>query len=377
MTMSVTFLRHLSIALEIVDCFTTILIKLFVGFTISGHKTITPRIIPHNDELLPATDTQVEARKIRSIFDFIVSQTTNASKQHDRRIQYFHHTIYLLFYSESAIMSDDKDIPKKATEGTVPLGYSDDDVSFNDEDDIVDLSGHQSVVSDDDSKNSPSSRRSSTQGDSATNNMTRNNNDGGELIIAKRENQAVMIWKMVFIAVLVLITVGISVAIFVYVDGQEQSDFEVYFEEDSYKIFSELGVSIYQRFAELDSMTVALASAYVNVTSSTSALLPSGPLKDFAVIAAKTRSLSQAVAYQHYHFVPNDEDIRASWEDYAREHGSDWILQSLQVLVDDESYQGKKPSLLSGARQTFNTTEDKAKKGIQFGSKVLPPNSGP
>lgn len=279
------------------------------------------------------------------------------------------------FLSRALVIMVEKESIRVVAEGTLPTGYSDDGGSFNEgEDDVEDGSGHKSVISDDDTRNSPSSRRSSGQDSSQ---YMMKNGDDDDLTIAKRENQAVMISRMTFIAVLVLITVGISVGVFVYVDGQEQSAFELYFGEDSYLIFSKLGESVYERFAQLDSMTVALASAYINVTSDISAQWPLGTYHDFAVMASKARSLSQAVAFQQYYFVPNNQDVRAVWEDYAREHGSDWITQTLKVLVDDESYQGKKPSLLSGARQPYNTTQETAEEGIQYAAEVLPPNSGP
>lgn len=268
-------------------------------------------------------------------------------------------------------MDDVNEEDKMFTGRTLPLGQSDDEASLIGEGDEgrQDVSGHQSIMSDDDTGGYPDSLRSSASGTEA---IRQKKDDGGELATIKRDNETLLILKLVIISVLALISVGLSVTVFVYVDSQEHDDYVTNYEDDTYRIFADLGMALYLRFAELDSLAVTLAAYAASSSTNMTFQGPPVTLPDFAVRVAKVRSMSHAVAFEQYHFV--NEDDREEWEEYARGHSNEWIQQALEVQMADDSYHGIKPSL-----ETIlaNDTDLSAMDGIQYGSQLLPPNSGP
>jgi hypothetical protein len=224
-----------------------------------------------------------------------------------------------------------------------------------------------SVISDD-TRVTPSSQRSSnvTQGDA----VAFRSRDGGELAaIAKREGQAIAIWKGLVVFFFTLIAVGVAAGVYFYVDSHEQADYDANYEENANEVFGGLGRALFLRFAQLDSLTVAL-TAYAGMDANPSARWPMVTMPDYAVMVAKARSLSQAVAFEQYNFVTNNSNDRAEWEDYARSNGNGWIQHTLAVQKADQSYYGTQPTSESVA-------ELSAMNGIQYGSEIVPPNSGP
>jgi hypothetical protein len=196
-----------------------------------------------------------------------------------------------------------------------------------------------------------------------------NTGENASLKIAQRENIAVHASKMAILAVLILITIGASIAVFVYVDQKEVSDFTSNLEEDAYKIFSDVSAAIVERFSQLDELALAMVS-YANLTSS---VWPLVTVPNFAVRASKARSISSAVAIETFPFVTdvNEKETegqdRKTWEAYAKANGIEWVMKSLAVQAVDESYYGEQPS------------DDITVKprDIWYDNEIVPPESGP
>jgi hypothetical protein len=219
-----------------------------------------------------------------------------------------------------------------------------------------------------DSGTSPSSRSVLT-----TNSNRRDNGRGDPngFDIAERETQAVVIWRVIVISAMVLITVGVSIAVFVYVDSKEQSNFETNFEEDAFKIFSDFGKGVIQRFAQLDTLALSMVS-YANVSGDSD--WPMVTVPNFAVRASKARSSVGAVAVETFHFIPEAEgsewqnNTRKEWEQYSRENGKKWVTEALAVQQVDDSYEGE--SLPENVIAVVHND-------IWYGDEVMPEDSGP
>mmetsp|Transcript_27427 Transcript_27427/g.65843 ORF Transcript_27427/g.65843 Transcript_27427/m.65843 type:complete len:1348 (+) Transcript_27427:241-4284(+) len=260
--------------------------------------------------------------------------------------------------------------PATTTTTTGQREFEDDQGSLPPSDD------EQSIYSSDgDSLSNQTSSNWSSMTDDKKKNKT-SKDDDDDVSIAKRENQAVMIWKLVVLSVLVLITVGVSITVFVYVDSKEQQAFEANYEEDVEKIFTDVGVSIGHRFAQLDAIALGTAS-YANATS---ARWPGVTIPDSAVKFAKARSATGAVSLAQYQFVANElsEEVaqRMLWENYARLNGPLWLEDALKTQQRDETYQG-----LSVDDTLFkdylDRSIDRANEGINYAREVVPFGTGP
>ena len=229
--------------------------------------------------------------------------------------------------------------------------------------------------SDGDSLSNQTSSNWSSMTDDRKNNKT-SKDDDDDVSIAKRENQAVMIWKLVVLSVLVLITVGVSITVFVYVDSKEQQAFESNYEDDVEKIFTDVGVNLGHRFTQLDAIALGAAS-YANATN---ARWPGVTIPDSAVKFAKARSATGAVSISQYQFVSNElsEDVaqRMLWENYARLNGPLWLEDALKTQQLDESYHGWNvdDSLF---KDSLDTSIDLANEGINYAREVVPFGTGP
>ena len=194
---------------------------------------------------------------------------------------------------------------------------------------------------------------------------------GAGLKIAQREHQAVMIWKMVVMSAMILITIGVSIAVFVYVDSKEQEAFESNFQDDTFKIFSELGGGIVQRFSHLDHMAIDMVS-YANTSGSE---WPYVTLPNYALRASKSRRSTGAVAMENFYYIQETNTSlvadkgRHEWQSYTRDNGEAWTQRTLELQEIDDSYMGDQASP--------EGTIEVEHSGIWYGSTNVPSNSGP
>ncbi|KAL3912901.1 MAG: hypothetical protein SGILL_006705 [Bacillariaceae sp.] len=251
-----------------------------------------------------------------------------------------------------------------------PGGDSDDDVDLEE---FVHQQEAASYVSEDDySRSDDDSNSVMGSGQFSSTHMPEKETElGGGFKIAQRENQAVLIWKMVVISAMILITIGVSIAVFVYVDSKEQQAFESNFQEDTFKIFSDLGGGIVQRFSQLDQMAIDLVS-YANTSDSE---WPYVTMPNYAVRASKSRRSSGAVAMETFYYINETNSglvadrSRAEWQSYSRENGEEWMRRALALQEIDDSYLGDQVS-----PEELVEIEHS---GIWYGNEVLPYNSGP
>lgn len=152
--------------------------------------------------------------------------------------------------------------------------------------------------------------------------------------IAEKETIAVSRLRQVVFTVLVISAIGFAFAVFFWTKQAELQNFEDAFYENSDKVLEGVGTSLLTTLGAIDVLLVNIVSFAKYSNSS----WPFVTVPDYAVRAAKVRSLSKAVLVSQYHSVTNDE--RRVWEDYSVANDQ-WVEQGIQVQQNDETYQGK------------------------------------
>jgi hypothetical protein len=218
--------------------------------------------------------------------------------------------------------------------------------------------------------NDSTSHVGSSQFGSTHHNASPDVESGDHLKIAQRENQAVIIWKIVVMSAMILITIGVSIGVFVYVDSKEHEAFESDFEDDTFKIFSDLGEGIVQRFSQLDHMAIDMVS-YANTSGSE---WPYVTMPDYAVRASKTRRSTGAVAMETFYYInATDTSLladkgRQEWQNFSRENGKAWTQQTLELQEIDDAYMGDQATPEELVEIEYS--------GIWYGNEIVPPGSG-
>ena len=174
----------------------------------------------------------------------------------------------------------------------------------------------------------------STNDASHKNNKNRSVKQPEQEIIGREEDKAVFRLKLLVLAVLIVSTVGIAMAVYFYTSDAEKDDFEEHFVGDSSKIFESIGSTLELTLGAVDSFLVGL----VSFARFTNATWPQVTLPDYAVRVAKIRSLSKAVLFTQYHFVADEQ--RAKWENYSVANDY-WVDESIEVQKKDDTYEGK------------------------------------
>jgi hypothetical protein len=151
--------------------------------------------------------------------------------------------------------------------------------------------------------------------------------------IAVKETIAVSRLKQVVFTVSAVSALGVAFAVFFWTRQAELQNFEDAFYENSDKVLQGVTTSLLATLGAIDALLVNIVSFAKYSNSS----WPLVTVPDYAVRAAKVRSLSKAVLVGQYHFVTDAE--RSTWEEYsvANDH---WVEQGIQVQQNDETYQG-------------------------------------
>mmetsp|Transcript_8004 Transcript_8004/g.20080 ORF Transcript_8004/g.20080 Transcript_8004/m.20080 type:complete len:1233 (+) Transcript_8004:204-3902(+) len=155
------------------------------------------------------------------------------------------------------------------------------------------------------------------------------------LAIAKRETRAVFYWRLAMIFILVASTVAVAVFVYMYTSGQQTAEYETAYMDDSIKVIESVGTQMDVKLGAVDAMSVTV----VSYADSTGAEWPRVTVPDFAVRAAKVRSLTGAVAVQMYTVV--DEEQKQSWELYTAQNDG-WVQEDIDIQKEDVTFTGIK-----------------------------------
>jgi hypothetical protein len=148
------------------------------------------------------------------------------------------------------------------------------------------------------------------------------------LSIAKRENLAVMTWRLVMFGVLIVTTIAAAVVVHTVVHEDQKIDFETAFIGDSEKIYKSVADSIDTKLEAVDSLALLLVSS----GRERNEVWPFTSLPDFAAKAAKIRMMSNAIAIQQYQIV--EEDQRSKWEAWAKANEA-WVQETIDIQRED------------------------------------------
>lgn len=152
-------------------------------------------------------------------------------------------------------------------------------------------------------------------------------------VIAKDEDKAVIRLRLLLVLVLIGSTIGAAFATHHYVSGFETSSFEEQFQADASKVLSSIGASLDLTMAAVDTLAVTMVS-YAHSSQSN---WPFVTVPDFAVRAAKIRTLSHAIFLSVYPLVTLE--TRFEWENYTVGHDY-WVNETLALQEKDESCTG-------------------------------------
>jgi class 3 adenylate cyclase len=152
--------------------------------------------------------------------------------------------------------------------------------------------------------------------------------------IAKAEDKAVFMLRLVVIAVLVMSAVGVSLAVFFYMRSTEDHEFEAQFESDSLKVLEAIGSTLDETLGATDAFIVKMI-AYARYSNST---WPYVTMPSFAIHATKLLRLSKAFQLSIGHVV--EPENRIDWEIYADQHKG-WIQESADIQSRDEDWDKK------------------------------------
>lgn len=151
------------------------------------------------------------------------------------------------------------------------------------------------------------------------------------LNIARKENMAVMTWRLVMFGVLIVTTVAVAVLVFLFVSNTENQEFLKSFDVDSNKIEESLLSTMDTKLEAVDS----LAMFMVTNAREKNQTWPYTTLNDFGSKAAKMRILSHAIALQQYVYVT--EEQRPEWEAYAKANEG-WVQETIEIQREDTTF---------------------------------------
>jgi hypothetical protein len=135
--------------------------------------------------------------------------------------------------------------------------------------------------------------------------------------------------------VLIASTIGVAVFVHEYVSGQQHDEYETAYMDDSTKVIESVGEALDVKLGAVDAFDVTT----VSYADSTGADWPQVTIPDFAVRAAKVRSLTGAVALQMYMVV--NEEQKEAWEVYTSQNDH-WVQEDIDIQRNDVTFTGVK-----------------------------------
>lgn len=156
-------------------------------------------------------------------------------------------------------------------------------------------------------------------------------------------------------------TITVSLVVFVYTSKEDENEYESEFRSDADKIFQSIGNAFDTTLAAADNF-VATIVAHKDATNGT---FPFVALTDFALQAAKVKTLSNAYVTR-IHYLIEDEN-RAQWEKFAAENNQ-FVAEAWALQEQDKSFQG--------SLETFPKIEDRLFANVPQ-RYVIPEGDGP
>jgi hypothetical protein len=144
------------------------------------------------------------------------------------------------------------------------------------------------------------------------------------IAIASTESNAVRWIRLVAVAVIVLSTIGVALAVYYYMTSVERNAFKYRFASDSYKILESIGATFARSLGSVDAFAVSTVSA----AKQSNQVWPYVTIPDFAVQSSKILTLSKGVWFNTYRYVSREQ--RPLWNNFTV-HNDGWVNESLNV----------------------------------------------
>ena len=162
--------------------------------------------------------------------------------------------------------------------------------------------------------------------------------------IAKSETKCVYMIRGVTFGFLLLATIGVALAVYLYVDTTEQNAFDETFHDNAVKVLEAVGTLFDNTLLAVDLFTAATTSYAAalyklqNPTdTSRKGAWPFVTIPDYAVRGSKLNSLSKTFLFSQYYYVEHAE--RDAWENYTRNNDA-WVDEGIEVQETDPSFRG-------------------------------------
>lgn len=182
-----------------------------------------------------------------------------------------------------------------------------------------------------------------------------------KLDIAKREDAAVFRFKLLILGILAMCAIGISVLVYLYLNGAEKEDFETVYESYAFQMFGSVGTQLEQNLATMDSFTLGL----LVYASSSNSSWPFVTFPESAMQLSKVRSQTKSSVVQLQNLIADEH--REEYENYTLEN-LEWVNDTLGVQAEDGS-------LVALGMNLSTVYEDSST--ISYSGQAVPTGSGP
>ena len=171
--------------------------------------------------------------------------------------------------------------------------------------------------------------------------------------------------KVLLLVFLCSCMVLVAVVVFLYTTDLEEDELKERFVDSAEKVLETIGSTLYLSLGALDAFavdTAAFAQVQIGTFDNNTSLAlqtqhlpwPFVTTPNFAVRAAKLKSLSKAFIVIQYNFVPSH--LRTAWETYSVQN-DDWVDEGMCVQANDVHFYGRQTDQWEQQPTLYNNFE--------------------
>jgi hypothetical protein len=151
--------------------------------------------------------------------------------------------------------------------------------------------------------------------------------------IARAETKALFSMRIILLIIVLVSTIGVSMAVYVLTHNAEEALFEETFQGDAAKVLQAIGTTFGHSLGAADAFVVNMV---VLANSSWPLFTP----PSFAITASKLRSQTKSFAVGYYPLVTAER--RDDWEAYSLANDA-WVDEAIDIQSRDDSFRGRPP----------------------------------
>jgi hypothetical protein len=150
--------------------------------------------------------------------------------------------------------------------------------------------------------------------------------------IVRAETKALVSMRIMLLLILLVSTIGVSVAIYFITHNAEEALFDETFQSDAAKVLQAIG-------STFDSALGAADAFVVNMVVLANSSWPLFTPPKFAITASKLRTQTKSFAVGYYPLITSEQ--RDDWEAYSLTHDA-WVDEAIDIQSRDEtSFSGR------------------------------------